>query len=356
MPAPTNPRPAATDRSDVAFVRRVLITVAIIALTLLLWEVRGTLLLAFAGVLIAVLLRALGRPLERHLGLGHGWSLAIVAALAAALLGLIAMLVGGEVASQAGALAGRIPSLADDLALQYGLRLPWATQDDATGSLGLSAVGTMARQVMGIGAGMFDAITALIVAVVGGIFLATDPPMYRRGLAMLFPHHLRGQALRALVACGRALRLWMGAQFMAMVIVGILSGLAAWAIGLPAPLALGLFAGLSNMVPFLGPFVGAIPALLLAAGESPVTVLWTAGAYLVIQQLEGNLVTPLIERHMVSMPPALLIFAVVAVGSLFGLPGVLLAAPLTVVTLVLVKQLYIRQTLNTPTEVPGEPG
>jgi predicted PurR-regulated permease PerM len=345
-----------TELPDVAFVRRVLIVVAIVALALLLWQVRETLLLAFAGVLVAVLLRALARPIELQLTLSPALALAIVSVLLAVLLGLVATMLGGDIAAQLGALAARMPALAEELATQHGLRVPWATPGDASASLGLSAIGTVARQVMGLGAGMLDALAALIVAVVGGVFLASAPRMYRRGVAMLLPHRQRGAALRAMVACGRALRLWMGAQLVAMVVVGVLSGLGAWAIGLPAPMALGLFAGFANVVPFLGAFAGAVPALLLAAAGGTEMLLWTSVLFLAIQQLEGNLVTPLAERSLVSMPPALLIFAVVAVGTLFGLPGVILAAPLTVVLFVLVKKLYIRHTLGTPTEVPGEPG
>jgi predicted PurR-regulated permease PerM len=342
-------------RSDIAFVRRVIIALGLAALAMLLWQVRETLLLAFAGVLVAVLLLALACPLERRLGLGRGGSLAIVAVVLGALLGLAAMALGADLVAQVGALAARLRTLTEDLSQQYGLRVPWA-RDAATARIGLSVVGTVARQIMGLGAGMLDALSALIVALVGGVFLATAPRMYRRGVALLLPHRCRGEAVRAMVACGRALRLWMAAQLVAMAVVGVLSGLGAWAIGLPAPLALGLFAGLANIVPFLGAFVGAVPAVLLAAADGTEMVLWTAGLYLAIQQFEGNLVTPLAERSLVSLPPALLIFAVVAAGTLFGLPGVILAAPLTVVAFVLVKKLYVRQALRTPTEVPGEPG
>jgi predicted PurR-regulated permease PerM len=82
--------------------------------------------------------------------------------------------------------------------------------------------------------------------------------------------------------------------------------------------------------------------------------LWVIVAFTVIQQVESQLIQPLITRAAVSLPPALLIFTFVAFGTIYGATGVLVAAPLTVVIFVFVKKLYIRQTLNEETSVPGE--
>jgi len=371
----------------VVFLRRVLIVAAVVLLLLLLWALQAALLVVFAGIVIAVLLQALARPLQRRLGLPHGWALALVALALIALLGAAGYAMGGQVRAQVSDLSGRLPAAISKVATPLGLHLPWidkvvaptAGVPAATGrapadsppvgtaagrpaaaaeqgsGVGLSTVGTVAQEALGLGAGVLNALSALVVAVVGGFFLAADPLMYRRGVAMLLPWRLRGRALRAMVACGRALRLWMGAQLVSMVFVGVLSGLGTWQLGLPAPLALGLFAGLCNVVPFLGAFVGAVPAIMLGLAAGTSTALWTSLLYLVVQQLEGNVVTPMAQRSLVSLPPAMLVFAVIAIGLLFGLPGVVLATPITVCVFVLVKMLYVRQTLGTPTEVPGEP-
>jgi predicted PurR-regulated permease PerM len=87
---------------------------------------------------------------------------------------------------------------------------------------------------------------------------------------------------------------------------------------------------------------------------SPVTVLWTVIAYLMIHQIEGNIVAPMIQRYMVSIPPALLLLVIASAEVLFGPLGILFAAPLTVVAFVAVKRLYVRNTLQEPTEIPGE--
>jgi predicted PurR-regulated permease PerM len=151
---------------------------------------------------------------------------------------------------------------------------------------------------------------------------------------------------------GSALRMWFSGQLAAMLVVGLVSGLAYWWIGLPSPVALGIISGLTNFVPFIGPILGAVPALVFALAINVETVLWTAGAAMLIQQFEGNVIMPLIQRHAVLMPPALALFAIVIFGLLFGLIGVFLAVPLAVAVLVLVKKLW--ETLGEETVVPGE--
>ena len=139
-----------------------------------------------------------------------------------------------------------------------------------------------------------------------------------------------------------------------MLLVGVVTTLGLYAIGLPSALALGLIAGLAEFVPLVGPVFSAIPALLVALSVGGQTVFWVLGLYIVVQQLEGNLITPVIQRQTVDLPPALTLFALIAIGVLFGPLGVLLSTPLAVVIFVCVKQLYVRETLHEETEIPGE--
>jgi predicted PurR-regulated permease PerM len=339
-------------RSEVAFLRRVLIVLAVVALALLVWQVRDALLLAFGGVVVAVVLLSLARPLRARLGLSHAWALVTVGVGLGLLAALAGLLIGAPVQAQVAGLVQRLPEALQTLETRFGLRLP--PPEQAAQQLDLAALGDALGPLASLGALALNAASALVVAVVGGFFLAADPAQYRRGVAKLLPPSQHERAEEAMLASGEALRLWLIAQVVAMALVGLLAGLGTWLLGLPSPLALGLFAGLANFVPFVGAVAGAVPAVLLALAQGGSTALWTALLFIAIQQLESNMITPLIERRMVSLPPALLLFAVVAVGLLFGLPGVILAAPLTVVAFVLVKKLYVRETLGQPTEIPGE--
>src|SRR5690606_7611027 len=179
-----------------------------------------------------------------------------------------------------------------------------------------------------------------------GIYLAIDPTTYRGGLTLLFPRSWHGAIERALDQTGRGLSLWLQAQLLTMLVVGTLVGLGTWAIGLPSPLALGLIAGLTEFVPIIGPFAGAIPALLVAIGIDGPTFVWTAILYIIVQQVEANLITPLLQRRIVSIPPVVLLFSFVALGVVFGATGILVAAPLTIALYILVREFYVGQLLS----------
>jgi predicted PurR-regulated permease PerM len=370
LPGTASPASAGL-QPEVRFLRKVLIVVAVVALALLAWMVRDALLLTFAGVLTAVLLLAAAKPLEQRLGLSRTWSLVSVGLAIGLLLALAGMMVGSQVQAQIAQLGEQLPRAVSAFEDRFGVEVPAIGRDGqlpapedkaeeagrgggAAGGLDASLIGTLAGRIASAGSFILNALSALVLAVVGGFFLAADPTLYRRGVVKLLPASQQDRAEEALLASGRALRLWLGAQLVSMSIVGTLVGLGTWAIGLPSPLALGLFAGLAGFVPLIGAVAGAVPGLLLALAEGGTTFLWTGLLFIAVQQVESNMILPLVEKHLVSMPPALLLFAVVAIGLVFGIPGVLLAAPLTVVAFVLVKQLYVRDLLGQPTEVPGE--
>jgi predicted PurR-regulated permease PerM len=195
----------------------------------------------------------------------------------------------------------------------------------------------------------------LLIVLFGGVNLAVNPRLYRDGVVMLLPGFAREKTARAFDAAGKALKLWLLGQLFAMVVTGVLTGLALWLIGLPAAAGLGLIAGVLEFIPLVGPFLGAVPGLLTAASIDASALVWTIVAFLAIQQIESNVIQPIITRKAVEIPPALLLFAVIASGAVFGFLGVILAVPLTVVIYVLVKALYVREVLDEPTTVPGEP-
>jgi len=143
-----------------------------------------------------------------------------------------------------------------------------------------------------------------------------------------------------------------------MLFVGCATGLGLWLVGVPAAWAIGLIAGLAEFVPYLGILVAGIPAVVLAFGQGTNTGLWTIGVLVAVQQIQGNLVMPLLQNRMVDLPPAITIFGIIAAGILFGIAGVLLATPLTIVILVLVRQLYLgedKQEVLASADAPAAP-
>ena len=350
------------EEEEVRFLRRVLIVAGVVVLGLLLWQASQALLLLCAAAMVAVLLRALagliGRAVPR---LGDAARLCLAGGAVLLVLGLAVWLVGDALRAQVSGLIEALPRALEAVEQRFGLSLPGSVQEAASrlaegqdpGRIA-SAVGSALQTALGFGAIAVDALGGLLLAVVGGVFLAADPGPYRRGVAALFPRAERRRVEDALLTSGRALRGWLVGQVVAMAVVGSCIGLGAWWIGLPAPLALGVFAGLVEFVPVIGPILGALPVLLLALGGGWATLLWALGLVLVVQQVEANMLMPVVQRKMVQIPPAVLLFSVVVFGSVFGALGAILAGPLTVLAYTLVAKLYVRETLGQPAEVPGE--
>lgn len=327
------------------FLRRVALAAGVVVLLLALWTAREAILIAFAAVLVAVLLDAAADGIAARTPISRRWALPVAGLLILGGLALAFTLIGAQVAAQISVLSERLPEAVGALEERLGIRLPEGTEALPQGVLG---------QVAGFGRAVIDALSALLLAVVGGFFLAADPQRYRKGLVKLFPKADTARVWDMLDTLATALRRWLLATLVAMAIVGTAAGLASWMIGLPAPLALGLFAGIAQFVPVVGAVLGAVPALLIAASQGGTAVLWTLVAFLVIQQVESNMITPVVEERLVNIPAFILLVGIVAAGSLFGLPGVALAAPLTVVIYVAIQKLYVRETLGRGVKVAGE--
>lgn len=345
------PRSERSIREDTALVRRILIALGLVALVFAAWKLAHVLLLVFGAVLLAVVLSAVAALIVKYTPVPERWSLTLATILILLAMAGVFALFGAQMRGQLANLAERLPAAIDAFGARFGiLNLSEQLPEMVGGGPASSIVGTVA----GYGQTLLGALADFVLVVAAGIYIAAEPRLYRKGLVKLLPkaHHERAED--ALTVAGYSLRSWFTAQIVAMTMVGVLSGLAYWFIGLPAPLALGLIAGLLDFVPFIGPLLGALPAVVLAFTLDWTAVLWTIGTVILIQQIEGNVIMPIVTRQAVDLPPAVALFAVVAFTVLFGVPGMLLAVPLAVVTLVLVKKLYVRQTLGEETPVPGE--
>jgi predicted PurR-regulated permease PerM len=325
---------------------------------LLAWTIREALLLAFASVVGAVLLLSASEPIERRMALARHWSLALVGLLLLLAVSGFFWLLGTRLRSQMIELTGQLPAAINAIQQSLGISLPGQGGQSGGAGVGLSGIASGVRELLGslfsLGTTVLTGLSSLILVVVGAFFLAAAPGVYRSGVVKLFPKDQHARVDDALVTSGHALRLWLFGQLIAMATVGALACLGTWLIGLPSPLALGLFAGVIEFVPVVGPILGAVPAILLALAHSGWTALWTLLLFVVVQQIESNLIMPLVQRRLIEIPPALLLFALLAIGLLFGMIGVVIATPLTVVLYVLVKKLYVREVLGEETQVPGE--
>lgn len=351
MTHPPTTNPPTDDRQ---IVRTTLIVLTIAALFALAWMLRSVLMLLFAAVLIAVILRAAANWLQRRLSVPTWAALTLVIVAFLGTLALVSWLFGAQIDSQMRELIARLPQAYSQFKIRVG-------QPDLDHQLILQLRamapdgGTIVSAVTTIVGGVTGAVSGLILAIVGGIYLAAQPGLYRSGMLLLIPKGRRQNVDEAVERSGEALKRWLLAQLIAMATVGALAGIGLSIIGVPSPLALALIAGLFEFVPVAGPFISAIPAVLLALTVGLNEVLLTAGLYLLIQQIEGNVLMPIIQARSVDLPPALTLFSLVALGLLFGIPGVLMATPLTVVGYVMVRKLYINDALGESVRLPGDP-
>jgi predicted PurR-regulated permease PerM len=331
--------PGAVPRNGTdTFLGRVVTILGLLVLLFIAWKIRHALLVGFAGVVVAILLDAAARPIRRFTPLSQpaAVSLAGVLVLLAAIV--LGWFLWPQVQAQGMTFVEQIRTTLAGLQERYGPLLPDGDSPATTGMLQ-----DIAGFITSWSASALGALASLLLVVITGTFLASAPELYRDGAVRLLPPAEQPRMRRALDRCGRGLRGWLRAQLISMAIVGIGVTLGTWAIGLPSPVPLGVLAMVAEFVPILGPLAAAVPALLLATDQGLPTLLWTGGFYILLQQVESNLVLPILGQEVARIPPALLLVAVAAFGYLFGIAGVLVSAPLTAAMVALVDELYVKR-------------
>lgn len=321
-----------------AFARNVVIVIALVALALLLWKIAPVLMLFFAGVVFATAIHAGSRPLVRYARVPSTLAVAIVFILVILLVAGGAWLFGKELATQTEALVDAVKN-AWTKVHEYLQGTAWGSTvlEDVQGATDPKTMSRVAKGTVTV----FGGVTDLVLLLFLSMYLAVNPETYRNGFLLLLPPAHRAHVSAALDEAGIALRKWLVGQLGAMLMVGVLTATGLWIVGVPLAIPLGILSGLLDFVPVIGPFVGALPGILIAFAQGPQMALYAALVYLAVQFLEGHVVLPLAQKWAVSLPPALGLLSIVGFGLVFGLMGVLFAIPLTVVAMVLVQELYV---------------
>ncbi|PWC43173.1 hypothetical protein TSO221_20235 [Azospirillum sp. TSO22-1] len=306
-------------------------------------QVAEALLLIFAAVLFAILLTRMTRAVSGWTGVRHGAAFALVLGGLAAALAAGGWFIGAEVVTQYEQFSGQIGTAIERLPPQ--LREEVVRQGDPASWL---------ARLRPVATNVAFAVGDLIVVVFAAVYMAAAPDLYRRGLVLLVPPAGHARALQVLDVISEALWKWLIGQFLSMAIVGVLTAAGLWALGVPAVAALGVLAAILEFIPFLGPILAAVPAVLIAFAQSPDFALWVAGLYLLVQQLEGHIIQPLMQKRVVDLPPVVTIGAIACGGLLGGLLGMFLATPLAVVAMVMVNMLYIEDKLGQGRHFPDK--
>jgi len=347
--------------SMASFARQIAVATLVVLLLVTLagvfWLGIHVLLQAFAGVLFAVFLTALSTWLSEKTRLSYRLSLVVVFVGLLLVLGGLGWLLASRLSTQITELTQKLPESLGQLRA-YLSQSGWGRKllQQVPKNPGKLVEVSSFSQITGLISGVASFVIGVVVIMFVGIFGAAEPRLYRSGLLHLVPAAHRPRAAEAIDAVVFNLRWWLVGQVFLMVIIGVTTTICLGIIGIPLALTLGLIAGLLEMVPYLGPWISAVPALLMALLVSPWHVLAVGGLYLGLHLLEGYVLLPLIQRRAVLLPPALTLVSQVLLGEILGFLGLFVAAPLTVVYVVLLKMLYVEDTLGDQgVSVPGEP-
>lgn len=309
-----------------------------VVLALLFVLVPNVVLLSFAGLLFAAFLHSGAGLVRRGTGLGAHWSLAaftLLLILATVILVIYA-----------------VPRVNEQV-VQLSTLLPQA-YDSVTAYLQSTYIGQKVIEQLSVSQGIamsavgktFNAVGNVVLVLFVGVYVAINPGIHRRGLELLFAPPIRKRADEALVAAAVTVRKWLVGQLIAMAVVGGLTGLGLVFLGVPLAGLLGLITAMLTFIPTLGPVLSAIPSMLMAFTVSPTLVIWVVGLYVIVQSIESYLVTPMVQQEQVSLPPALVIGMQFLFGALFGILGLMIAAPMTAVGMRLIQMLYIHDFLE----------
>jgi predicted PurR-regulated permease PerM len=314
-----------------------LVTVAILGMDILL--------AAFAGVLFAVLLRALTDLVTRYTPITGGWALALVLVTLVALLAGGGLLLAPQVGDQVGELTEQAPQIRADAEefLEQRAWGQWILERFGDGGVENGAADAVGPAL----AGLLSTFTILITTFFVGLFAAASPALYKDGLVHLAPLRHRPVVRELIGEIAYTLRWWLIGRAIAMLMVGVTTALVLGLLGIRFALLMGIIAGLLTFVPYLGPIVAGVPIVLFALLEGPQQALWALLAYTAIQQVEGNVLDPIIMHKLIYIPPVLTIVMQVLMGAVLGIMGVVMATPLAAVLIVL-NRFYRRHILGDP--------
>lgn len=325
-----------------------LVVSVFVALALLLWYASQVVLLLFAAVLMAVILRTAGMAVARWTGMRDGWALVLVLVLTVAAMVGGVWLAAPAVSEQVGTLRENLQSSLDTLSTRASA-LPGGEQVMASASEARTLLldnGTVWQRVGGVFTTTLGALSGLAVILFVGGFLAFDPGLYARGMMRLIPLAKRPRAAHVFSELGSTLQGWLLGQIISMAVLFLTTWVMLWALGVPLAFILALLTGIMTFVPYIGPLIALIPIVLVALVDSPALALKTGALFMVIQNVEANVIMPLVFQRMVHLPPALTIAGQLLLGAIFGVLGFILATPLTAVLLVAVQLLYVEDVLG----------
>lgn len=364
-------------------------------------------LLSFLGILFAIFLTKTSRLVTAKTGIGYGWALGLTVVTLAAISAGAVFLFGNSIEQRVQQASSHVDDASNNvrdwinghpMAKSAVADLPFAKrflqgesssgraqkppeedgsnpadqqpvmQEDgaqaesktghasAAGSnsgLSSSNLGRAAKIVIQVFQAAVATVMNVAIVLFVGLFLATNPGLYRDGAVRLFPQQERDRTRQILNKMSDTLWSWLLGRFASMAITGLGTGIGLAMLGVPMPFVLGGLTGLLTFIPNVGPAIGLAISVLVALPQGGTTAVWVVVVFFVFQVLESYIITPLIQQRQVSIPPAILIVWQVILGILAGFLGVTVSTPLLAVLFVLVRMAYLEDALGEGEAAPA---
>ena len=314
------------------------------------YRTTGTILAFLLTILLSIILSAPVNYLARK-GLPRTWGVLAVIAALAIVFWLFGLALVPAVETQSRQFAEAFPTLLEEaLALAnrlqsfFGLGTQIGLDPESLSGVGREVLtGSTVSTAAGVGLTAATVVSLAAVVFISTIYLVIRPEPWVNGFVSLFPAEWRQRTREVLQVLYQTVQRWFLGQLAAMTFIAVFWAISLSLIGVPFALLLGIFSGLISFIPYLGALISIVLPLLLALISDPFSAVWVILAFIIIQQIEGNLLQPIVMSRAVDLHPAVVIFAILVMGTLFGLIGVFLAVPLVAVLQVLVRELWVQK-------------
>ena len=314
------------------------------------YRISGVVLAFLLTILLSIILSAPVNYLARR-GIPRTWGVLAVLTVLVGVLWLFGLAIVPAVEAQSRQFAEAFPTLLDEaLALVnqaqsfFGLGTQIGLNPESFSNVGREVLtGSTVSTAAGVGLTVATALSLGVVVFISTIYLVIRPAPWVDGFVSLFPAGWRPRTREVLDAMYQTVQRWFLGQLTAMTFIAVFWAISLSIIGVPFALLIGIFSGLVSFIPYLGATISVVIPILLALISDPFTVVWVILAFIIIQQIEGNILQPIVMSRAVDLHPALVVFAILIMGTLFGLVGVLLAVPLVAALQVLVRELWVQR-------------
>lgn len=325
------------------------VTALTVVVLLTLWYSLDLIFLIFAGILLAIFLRSLCNliSVKTHLSDKISFLLTLILLTAVIVIGI--SLIAPAVGKQGEKLFIEFSNAWGKIEEKLRVYLEGGPITAESAGLKQWISPSMLSSITGFFSTTFGFFTGFLVFLFIGVFLAFNPEIYISGIIKLIPPRKRPRAKEILDQIAYVLYGWLMGTFISMTAVGVLTAIGLWIIGLPLALSLGLLAGILTFIPTLGILLAAVPAIVIAFMQAPLTAVYVIILFCIVHAAESYFITPTIQQKAISLPPVLAVSSQLLMALIAGIPGLIVATPLLATLLVLIKTLYIEDTLGDKT-------